>query len=234
MLDFIRPLGPVLDLHLTSLLLVIFAFSCYKNKYFTIISGLITMNIQAISVVFFLVLSGVNFRYRFDNFKSNVNLQRRRLSAFFAIISVAVLFYFVIHSVGYFDAEATYSLPAILADMWGLNWLSIIDPFCLFFGCSYNINTDININDALISNQKIMTDIGFLRLLYQFGLPWLIIVFIILRRQSRLGALVIFISTWHYPVAFGVLGFPILVHVVKSWGNPTKKCILPEKDFIYK
>lgn len=232
-LDFIRPLGPVLDLHLTSLLLVFFAFSCFKNKYFSMIGAVITMNIQAISVAFFLVLSGINFRYRFDNFKSNANLQRRRLFAFFTIISVTFLFYFVINSVGYLDAEATYNLSAILIDMWGLNWSSIIDPSCLFFGCSYNINTDININDAFISNQNIMTDIGFLRLLYQFGLPWLVIVFIILWRQSRLGALAIFISTWHYPIAFGIVGFPILVHVVKSWGNPTRKCILPEKGCIY-
>jgi hypothetical protein len=197
------------------------------------IAAVITMNIQAMSVAFLLTLSSINFKSRFDNFKPNVYIKRRRLFTFFSIIFVAVLFYSAINSVGYLDDDATYSLVDILIDVWELNWSNIVDPFCIFFGCSYNINTDISINDVLVSNQNILTDVGFLRLLYQFGLPWLVIVFILLWRQSRLGALAIFISTWHYPVAFGFVGFPLFVHIVKFWGNPTKKGNLPEKSGIH-
>jgi uncharacterized membrane protein YGL010W len=141
-----------------------------------------------------------------------------------------MIFYFAIDSAGYFDADATYNLGKILIDLLALNWSNTIDPFCLFFGCSYNISADININDALLSGQSILVDVGYLRLLYQFGIPWLVIVFILIWRETRLGVFAIFISAWHYPVAFGLIALPIIVHIVKFWGNPTRKCILPEKE----
>jgi hypothetical protein len=229
-IGLIRPLGPVFDIHLTSLLLVFLGFSCFKNKYVTLIAAVISVNIQAISVAFFLILSRSNFKYRLNNFKSKVYIKHRRLFAFFGIIIAIMIFYFAIDSAGYFDADATYNLGKILIDLLALNWSNTIDPFCLFFGCSYNISADININDALLSGQSILVDVGYLRLLYQFGIPWLVIVFILIWRETRLGVFAIFISAWHYPVAFGLIALPIIVHIVKFWGNPTRKCILPEKE----
>jgi hypothetical protein len=200
----IRPIGPVVDMHLTSLLLAFLGFNYFKNRYYSTVITAMTMNIQGLIVSLLLSLSGINYK-------------RVGLSAIFIIIFIVSLFYFTIDAVGYLDADSPYALSGILYDLIGTDWLTIIDPFCLFFGCSFNVNDNFSITQAVISNANIMTDVGYLRILYQFGLPWLIVVFIILWRLSRLGALAIFLSAFHYPVAFGLLGLPIFVHILKSW-----------------
>lgn len=83
-LDLIRPIGPVIDMHLTSLLLAFLGFSSFRNKYFAMGITAITMNIQALLVSLFLTISSVNFKSKIDNFSSKVRYKRQRLSAFFA------------------------------------------------------------------------------------------------------------------------------------------------------
>jgi hypothetical protein len=70
-------------------------------------------------------------------------------------------------------------------------------------GCSSNI-------DTTTTNHRI-TDIGYFRVLYQYGLLWTVMLVISLRNYNKLFVFANIIMWVHYPFTLGILGFIIFI-----------------------
>jgi hypothetical protein len=78
-----------------------------------------------------------------------------------------------------------------------------IDYQCLTLGCSSNI-------DSTTADQRI-TDIGFYRVFYQYGLLWIVLLVISLRNYNKLFVFANIVMWVHYPFTLGILGFIIFI-----------------------
>ena len=83
-----------------------------------------------------------------------------------------------------------------------------VDYDCLAFGCSANFQLILKESDEI-------TDFGIYRILYQFGLIWILCFLYILRRYKTSFVLANTMLWLHYPVNLGVLGIVFFVWILQ-------------------
>lgn len=95
------------------------------------------------------------------------------------------------------------------------------DP-CYLFGCASNITalSDPNSRYVLYSRNYI-EEIGILRVIYYYGILWLLLYFLLVMRSSRSVALpaMYFFTVIHYPVVYGVLTTALLALSINYFNN---------------
>ena len=79
--------------------------------------------------------------------------------------------------------------------------------YCYIFGCASNM--------IIIEGEEIeglFTDNGFVRTSFFFGIPWLILYFILIMKSSKnkLLPIVYYLTILHYPIAFGIINTAII------------------------
>jgi hypothetical protein len=117
---------------------------------------------------------------------------------FFMISMVALVS--ILYAVGHLniDKDAASMLSILLTA-----FEQPLDYQCLMLGCSSNI-------DSTTADQRI-TDIGYFRVLYQYGLLWVVMLVISLRKYNKLFVFANIAMWVHYPFTLGILGFIIFI-----------------------
>ena len=183
----IRPLGLFLDFHLTAYTIVFSLFILGYPK----LTGIISIFFGSYQIVlgwFIIALEKINL----------VNI----LISFLFIL-------FVLFTVGHFRfGEDSQSMFTVL-----LNILDYeVHYQCLILGCSVNFDT-LNLSSG-IGNTDTVNDFGYYRVLYQFGLLWVILLVFSLRKYNKLFIVANIIMCVHYPITLGVLGFIIFIYLL--------------------
>jgi hypothetical protein len=200
---FLRPVGPVLDMHLTALLVVFLCYAVVRKKAITFAMVIPTVNLQAIITSIFLVM--------FSQLKS-----KNLLWLIFYVMTLPVVIYFLLLEIGYLGESAVFNVLTLFDELRKSGAFDVLDWRCVLFGCSVDITSVDEISEISLHGLNVFSDFGYLRVLYQFGFLWLVVITYILVRISWLGSLAFFVSAFHYPVVFGILALPIFVHIIKG------------------
>ena len=183
----IRPVGLFLDFHLTSFTIVFSLFILGYPK----LAGIISIFFGSFQIVlgwFIIALEKINL----------VNI----------LISFLIIS-FALFTVGHFRVgENSQSMTTVL-----LNILDYeVNYQCLILGCSVNFDT-LNLSSG-IGNTDTVNDFGYYRVLYQFGLLWVILLLFSLRKYNKWFIAANIIMCIHYPITLGVLGFIIFIYLL--------------------
>ena len=81
---------------------------------------------------------------------------------------------------------------------------------CLVFGCSVNVN-----DDDIFGSFVQYSDVGYFRVLYQFGILWILCLFYILRKYNKPLLFANVVLWLHYPVNLGILGFVFFIWILQ-------------------
>jgi hypothetical protein len=180
---FLRPYGGFLDNHLSGLFLAVTLY-IFGHKY---LGGFI-------ATIFFSLQTPLAYSVVFLN-KKNIK---------FALFFLGLVIY-LLYVVGHLKIEQKDSMLNAYISM---NEYSF--DRCYIMGCSANtINTERIQN---MGTYRFIDDIGFIRVLYFFGVPWFVFytVFVFKKSKSVVIPLVYWITILHYPVVFGVLTTALL------------------------
>lgn len=184
----IRPVGPFMDMQLLSYFVVFTIFTFGYTK----ISGLLSIFFGSYQVVLGWVV-----------------LASKKVNKLFyvaIVILLAITLYFVGHlNVPVIEPDSVKVAPSMLSILLSI-YDSRINYQCLFFGCSINIDTVID--------DPSVNDFGFYRVMYQFGLLWLVMLIVSLKRYSKLFILANVVMWVHYPLTLGILGFVIFIWIL--------------------
>ena len=119
-------------------------------------------------------------------------------------ILALVLIVYLLAYVGHLNLELHQGMLSVIVRA----LLTPVDYDCLIFGCSADT--------TLIFKEKAgISDFGIYRVLYQFGLIWILCFLFVLRRYKRS---VVFANTliWlHYPVNLGVVGVVFFIWILQ-------------------
>ena len=185
--SLIRPVGLFLDMHLTAYFVVFSLFALGYLKF----SGIISIFLGSYQIVlgwFVVALRKINPIYIFISF---------------------LFIVFILYKVGHFTlGKGSESMVAVLLNLSDYE----VNYDCLILGCSINIDTLYLANIA--GNRDTVGDFGYYRVLYQFGLLWVILLVFSLRRYNKLFILANIVMWLHYPVSLGVLGFIIFIYLL--------------------
>jgi len=103
-----------------------------------------------------------------------------------------------------------------------------VDYSCMLLGCSNDIS---NVFDTA----GYFADFGYIRVLYQFGLIWLLVMFFLLRKYNKSAVFANIVLMVHYPVNLGVVGFMFCIWILKYIEQKDihrKKIEIPKKSFL--
>jgi hypothetical protein len=185
--SLIRPLGLFLDMHLTAYFVV---FSLFVLGYLKF-SGIISIFFGSFQIVLGWIV-----------------LALRKTNPIYIFISSLFVVY-MLYKIGHFNlGKSSESMVSVLLNI--VNYE--INYQCLILGCSVNIDS---LNLANIDgNRDTLNDFGYYRVLYQFGLLWVILLVFSLRRYNKLFVLANIVMWVHYPISLGVLGFVLFIYLL--------------------
>jgi len=181
----IRPVGLFLDLHMTAYTIV---FSIFILGYFKL-TGFIAIFFGSYQIVigwFILALSKLNLIYIFTS-----------------LLCIVFILYSVDHLTTGENSESMLSVILNISDY-------EFSYKCLILGCSVNIDS-LSLSSG-VGNKDSISDFGYFRILYQFGLLWAILLLFSLRRYNKFFIAANIVMCIHYPVTFGILGFTIFIY----------------------
>jgi len=184
--NLVRPHGLFFEVHVTSLFIASTLY-LFGRKYMGGMSSLLFMSLQtalAYLVVFF------KKRYIFS-----------------LVLFLVILLYIVSISSAHLDINSKHSMVSV--------YYSLIDiqyNACFIYGCASNIADLTDLDSGYILYRGYMEEIGFLRILYYYGVLWLLVYFWLIMRLSSSVVLPVmyFMVMVHYPVVFGLLTTALL------------------------
>tara|TARA_Y100000589_G_scaffold118994_1_gene113236 strand:+ start:11194 stop:12291 length:1098 start_codon:yes stop_codon:yes gene_type:complete len=208
-----RLYGLLLDSHsswtlFSYLLLLKIIFSDRSKILITFLLSFISCNyqilLQNLIVIFFGLPNQNSYFLRSVRslFKNKINFS---LITFIVFI---ILFSFSLLNLGYFDINNQSSISYAFINIFSYELL--LEPIlnhesfiCIFTGCSLKNSTYSFINDAGIFYY--FTTIGFFRVIYEFGIFYLIIFFSYINRFFGFTIMLFYIAGLiHYPIVMGI------------------------------
>ena len=126
---------------------------------------------------------------------------------FSLVLFLVILLYIVSISSAHLDINSKHSMVSV--------YYSLIDiqyNACFIYGCASNIADLTDLDSSYILYRGYMEEIGFLRILYYYGVLWLLVYFWLIMRLSSSVVLPVmyFMAMVHYPVVFGLLTTALL------------------------
>ncbi|MGK0290847.1 MAG: hypothetical protein ACI86H_002310 [bacterium] len=189
---FLRPYGGFFDNHLSGLFLASTLY-IFGHKY---LGGFL-------ATIFLSLQTPVVYSIAFLN-KKNIK---------FAILFSGFIIY-LLYTVGHLKIEQKDSMLNAYISMKDYSYGS-----CYLTGCSANI-----INTEKIKNKgsyRFIDDIGFLRVLYFFGVPWFLFYTLLVFKKSKsvVIPLIYWLTILHYPVVFGLLTTVLLAMSINYYNR---------------
>jgi len=177
-MGLLRPAGGFLDSHLNGIFLSATLY-IFGRKYIGAFVAMISMSLQ----------TPIAYSVAFIN-KKNIKL--------FIIFSLLVIY--VLYEVGHLKIDQPDSM---------INAYLALSEYefdnCYVFGCSSN--NIMTIRSVYEAEYRFIDDIGFIRVFYFFGVPWLLTYTYLVFKKSNsfVVPLMYFMTILHYPVVFGLL-----------------------------
>jgi len=112
---------------------------------------------------------------------------------------------FILSYIGHLNLEQENSMIFVIMDALEN---APVDYSCLILGCSNNVTN-------LYDKAGYFADFGYLRVLYQFGLIWILLLLYALRSYNKSAILANLVLWIHYPVNLGILGFLFFIWILK-------------------
>jgi len=184
----IRPFGLFLDPHLSSLFICLALFA-FGHKFVAVALSLVMGSYQTtLAILFLFVVSKITIR------------------SIPILLVVMLLTYFALERIGHLSTNPdSISIVNVYLQSFTSYAFEGFDLRCFAIGCSSNIS-----NSPM--NYSLLADIGFVRVAYQYGLVWVIVLMYLLRRfDIRYVLAHLVASLAHYPVSFGVLGLVLML-----------------------
>ena len=137
-------------------------------------------------------------------------LKKKNILIFLIFSSIVII---ILYKTQHLNPDLSFSMLS--------SYLAFFDydyDYCYIIGCASNL---IVIQGE--QNLGIITDNGFVRTSFFFGIPWLILYFILLVKNSKHKVLpiVYFLTILHYPVAFGIINTAIIGISLNYFNNIT-------------
>jgi hypothetical protein len=133
-----------------------------------------------------------------------VFLVSKKMNKFLILIFIFILI-FILSTIGHLNIEQKNSMIFVIIDALEN---APVDYSCLILGCSNNVS---NVFDSA----SFFSDFGFIRVFYQFGLIWILLLLYALRSYSKTAIFANIVLWLHYPVNLGILGFVFFIWILK-------------------
>lgn len=184
----IRPFGLFLDPHLSSLFICLALFT-FGHKFAAAAVSLVMGSYQTTLAILFLFVA------------SRITVRMVPI-----LLVVVLVTYFALERIGHLSTNPdSISIVNVYLQSFTPYAFEGFDLRCFAIGCSSNIS-----NSPM--NYSLLADIGFVRVAYQYGLVWVIVLIYLLRRfDIRYVLAHLVASLAHYPVSFGVLGMVLML-----------------------
>ena len=152
---------------------------------------------------------------------SIVFLTKRNIFA--AIIFLIILLYLLIIS-GHLSFVNNSSMLNVYAKTFQYDFST-----CLLLGCSSNYLT-LYIDGVQYS----VNDNGPLKMLYFYGIPWLILFFYLVFKNSnnKIIPAIYFLTILHDPAGYGIMGITLIAITVNYWNRVINKSLVNSKKVI--
>jgi hypothetical protein len=189
---FLRPFGGFFDNHLSGVFLAVTLY-IFGHKY---LGGFI-------ATIFLSLQTPLAYSVVFFN-KKNIK---------FALLFLGLVIY-LLYVVGHLKIEQKDSMLNAYIAMKEYSF-----DQCYLMGCSANeINTERIKNTG---SRRFIDDVGVLRVLYFFGVPWFIFYTVLVFKKSKsvVIPLIYWITILHYPVVFGVLTTALLAMSINYYNR---------------
>jgi hypothetical protein len=183
----IRPVSIFFDMHLTSYFVVFFIF-IFGHTYF---AGVFSMIFGSFQTVLGWVIVMV-----------------KKVNPVMFIVGL-ILFIYMLFEVGHLKVNPDQrSMLSVL-----VNFLDYdINYDCLILGCSVNMDTTIGPG---VGPRATASDFGYFRILFQYGLIWLVLLLVSLRKYNKFFIFANVVMWVHYPVTLGILGFILFLYFLQ-------------------
>lgn len=199
-LPLIRPMGVFADIHLTACFFVLAFFVILRRHFMSGVFGLLFMNLQALLMWFIMACA---------------SLSRRILSSVFLIMIAGGVLFLILVKTGYLVEEGHYSLWQLFERLSMFDF-GDLNSACLVFGCSTNWQQASEVANFAPDGHSILDDIGYINILYQFGLFWALIFIYKIYKLNKIVATAVLFSSFHYAVFFGFLGIALSISIAKE------------------
>ena len=136
---------------------------------------------------------------------------RKKYILVFLIFSSVI--FIALFKVGHLDVNSSVSMMNSYLEFFNYEY-----NYCFYIGCASNV-----IVIEGVQQYGIIADNGLVRTSFFFGVPWLLIYFILIFRNSKSKALpiVYYLTILHYPVAFGIVTSAIIGISINYFNNIT-------------
>jgi len=189
---FLRPFGGFLDNHLSGVFLAVTLY-IFGHKY---LGGFI-------ATIFLSLQTPLAYSVVFFN-KKNIK---------FALLFLGLVIY-LLYFVGHLKIEQKDSMLNAYIAMKEYSF-----DTCYITGCSANsINTERVVN---VDSFRYIDDVGLIRVLYFFGIPWILFyTYLVFKKSKSIVLPLIYCMTiLHYPVVFGVLTTALLAMSINYYNR---------------